>query len=125
MSMGWVLKGGWKCVRARRTYDVVITGSEPMALLVALMERFAGPRRRVPHVLLECMWTLPPSGFARWKRRLLLRWTADATDRIIVYARHQIDAYANLLGISKQKFAFIHSHSTLYGKNYPVTNGDY
>jgi glycosyltransferase involved in cell wall biosynthesis len=71
------------------------------------------------------MWTLPQGRFAQWKRRLLLRWVMGATDRIVVYARHQIDEYANAFGISRDKFVFIHSHTTLYGAVYAATSGDY
>jgi glycosyltransferase involved in cell wall biosynthesis len=119
------LRWAWKFFRARNNYDVLLTGSERPALILALMQRILPPEARVPHVLLECMWNIPDSGLGRWKRRLLLRWVAEAVDRIVVYARHQSDAYARLLGVSKQKFAFIHSHSTLYGVNYSPTSGDY
>jgi glycosyltransferase involved in cell wall biosynthesis len=71
------------------------------------------------------MWNLPEKGIGRWKRRLLLHWVAEAVDRIIVYSRQQIPAYANLLGVPEQKFVFLHSHSTLYGVNYSPTSGDY
>lgn len=119
------LTWAWKFFRASRNYDALLTGSERPALLVALMQKVIRRDRRVPHVFLECMWTLPQVRVARWKRRLLLRWVAEATDRIVVYARHQIDGYSNLLGISKEKFAFIHSHSTLYDKAYATAAGDY
>jgi glycosyltransferase involved in cell wall biosynthesis len=42
-----------------------------------------------------------------------------------VYARHQIDVYSNLFGLPRQKFVFIHSHSTLYGEAYATSDGDY
>lgn len=119
------LKWAWKFFRASKHYDVLLTGSERLALIVALLQRYGRCRRRVPHVLMECMWTLPQGRFARWKRRLLLRCVAPATDRIVVYARHQIDSYANAFGIPKDKFVFIHSHSTLYGAAHPATAGDY
>ena len=48
-----------------------------------------------------------------------------ATDRVVVYARHQIDEYANAFGISRDKFVFIHSHTTLYGAVYAATPADY
>jgi len=119
------LKWAWKFFRASRNYDVLLTGSGRLALIVALLQRFVRGKRRVPHVLLECLWTLPQGRLARWKRRLLLRWVADATDRIVVYARHQIEAYASAFGIPQDKFVFIHSHSTLYGAAYPSAAGDY
>jgi len=119
------LKWAWKFFRTSRKYDVLLTGSERIALVVALMQKLVRRDRRVPHVFLECMWTLPQGRFARWKRRLLLRWVAEAADRIVVYSRHQIDAYSNLLGVSKHKFAFVHSHSTLYNKVYPAVAGAY
>lgn len=109
----------------RKDYDALLTGSERPALVLALMQRVLRPQVRVPHVLLESMWNLPERGFGRWKRRLLLHWVAQAVDRIIVYSRHQIGAYASLLGVPEQKFVFLHSHSTLYGVNYSPTSGDY
>lgn len=119
------LRWAWKLFRASRMYDAVLTGSERPALMLALMQKLARGQARVPHVLLECMWNLPEQGFGRWKRRLLLRWVAASTDRIIVYARHQIDDYASILSVPKQKFAFVPSHSTLYEAAYTATDGDY
>src|ERR1017187_1626206 len=119
------LRWAWRLFRASRRYDVLLTGSERPALMLALMQKVARGNARVPHVLLECMWNLPEKGFGRWKCRLLLRWVAASTDRIIVYARHQIDDYAKILDVSKDKFSFVHSHSTLYEATYPATDGDY
>jgi glycosyltransferase involved in cell wall biosynthesis len=119
------MKWAWRFFRASKRYDALLTGSERLALFVALMQSFVRGKRRVPHVLLECMWTLPQGRLARWRRRLLLRRVAEATDRIAVYARHQIDVYAKLFGIPRQKFVFIHSHSTLYGAAYAAVPGDY
>jgi glycosyltransferase involved in cell wall biosynthesis len=119
------LRWSWRLFRASRMYDVLLTGSERPALMLALMQKLARGRARVPHVLLECMWNLPEKGFGRWKRRLLLRWVAASTDRIIVYARHQIDEYASILDVPRNKFAFVPSHSTLYEATYPATDGDY
>jgi glycosyltransferase involved in cell wall biosynthesis len=119
------LRWAWRLFRVSKTYDVLLTGSERPALMLALMQKLARGRARVPHVLLECMWNLPENGFGRWKRRLFLRWVAASTDRILVYARHQIGDYASILDVPEQKFAFVHSHSTLYESAYPTTNGDY
>lgn len=119
------LKWAWRFFLASKHYDVLLTGSERLALIVALLQRFVRRQSRVPHVLMECMWKLPQGRLARWKRRLLLRWVASATDRIVVYARHQVGAYADAFGIPKDKFVFIPSHSTLFGRAYPATAGDY
>ena len=119
------LRWAWKLFRASRMCDALVTGSERPALILALMQKLARGQARVPHVLLECMWNLPEKGFGRWKRRLLLHWVAASTDRIIVYARHQIDEYADILDVPRDKFAFVLSHSTLYEAAYTATEGDY
>ena len=116
----------WACrlFLASRRFDVVVTGSERMALAFALLQRLAR-LKRVPHVMIMCMWNLPEGGFRQVFKRWELRLVIDAVSRIVLFNRRQIGVYAREFAVPAEKFAWVPYHSTLYDAEYAVSEGDY
>ena len=114
----------WKLFAASRDFDAVVTGTERMALMFALLQRLTR-RQRVPQVLIECLWHLPDTPVRRFLERMKLRLLIGSVSRIVLWHRFQIEAYSQALGVPAERFAWIPFHSTLYGEPHPVSEGDY
>ena len=117
------LAWGWKLFRLSRRFQVVITGSERLAFVFAILQKFR--RRKVPHIIMQSMWDLPPSRARRLLKRTLFRIVASSASRVMVHSRRQLEIYPRHLGVPRGKLAFLFSHTSLYGKEYPVSRGDY
>jgi glycosyltransferase involved in cell wall biosynthesis len=114
---------GWKLFRLSKRFQAVITGSERLAFVFALLQKFR--RHKVPHIFMQSMWDLPQSGMQKLLRRGLLRAVVGTASLVLVYSRRQLDLYPSQLGVPREKLVFLHSHTSLYGKEYPVVRGDY
>ncbi len=107
-----------------RRFDAVVTGSERASLGFALLQAFLR-REKVPHVIIDCLWRTPNGPLRRYVVRFLLRRITHSVSRIVVHATRQIEMYARDLGLPKEKFSLVPCHTTLYGAEYPVSDGDY
>lgn len=115
---------GWKLFRASGKFDAVVTGCERAVHVFALLQKLAR-RKKVPHVVLYVFFKLPDSGLKRALKRLYFRQLIEATSRIIVYSHRQIELYARMFRVSADKFVCVPYHTTLYGAEYLVSEGDY
>jgi glycosyltransferase involved in cell wall biosynthesis len=114
----------WRIFRLSHEYDVVVTGNERFCLIFALLQ-VAFRRKRVPHVLIDCLWNWPASSWRRTLRRSLWRLVVSSVTRILVQSRCELDRYADALGVSREKFVFVPYHATVYDSKYSVSEGDY
>jgi glycosyltransferase involved in cell wall biosynthesis len=114
----------WRLFRLSHEYDVVLTGNERFCLIFALLQA-TFRRRRVPHVLIDCLWNWPESSWRRALRRGLWRLVVSSVTRILVQSRCELDRYAEALGVSREKFVFVPYHATVYDSKYSVSEGDY
>jgi glycosyltransferase involved in cell wall biosynthesis len=114
----------WRLFRRSRHYDAVVTGSDRMSLLFAIMQLFLR-RKRVPLVYIA--WLCNPSGgwLKQPVRRACLRWALLGASRALVQGREEIAAHAREFGVPVSKFLFLPYHSTLYDFRYDVEEGDY
>jgi len=117
------LAWGWKLFRLSSSFQVVITGSERLAFVFAVLQKFR--RHKVPHIFMQSMWDLPMSRVQRLFKRTLYRTVANSASRVLVYSRRQLELYPRQLGVPREKLVFLYSHTSLYGKKYPVSRGNY
>jgi glycosyltransferase involved in cell wall biosynthesis len=117
------LAWGWKLFRLSRSFQAVITGSERFAYMFAFLQKFR--RRKVPHIFMQSMWNIPSSRIQRPFRRALFRTIVSTASRVVVYSRRQLELYPQELGLPREKLVFLYSHTSLYGKEYTVSRGDY
>jgi len=114
---------GWKLFRLSNCFQVVITGSERLAFVFAVLQKLR--RHKVPHIFMQSMWDLPTSRVQRLFKRALFRTVVSSASRVLVYSRRQLELYPRQLGVPREKLVFLNSHTSLYGKEYPVSRGDY
>jgi glycosyltransferase involved in cell wall biosynthesis len=117
------LRWAGKLYRASTRYDAVVTGSERVANIFAMLQACTRPKP-VPHVFIECMWQMPSSRRALALRRAQFQLEMRATSRIVVWSRLQVDRYARVFGLPREKFVFVPYHTTLAGMP-PTADGDY
>jgi glycosyltransferase involved in cell wall biosynthesis len=117
------LAWGWKLFRLSSCVQAVITGSERLAFVFAVLQKFR--RHKVPHIFMQSMWDLPVSRVRRLFKRALFRAVVSSASRVLVYSRRQLELYPRQLGVPREKLVFLYSHTSLYGKEYPVSRGDY
>ncbi len=115
---------GWKLFRAAKSFDAVVTCSERAAHVFALLQRLAR-RKRVPHIWFDCLWYEKKGMLKRALQCLQYRVEIGAISRIGVHSRKQADRYAKVFSLPVEKFVFLPYHTTLYGADYPVSEGDY
>ncbi len=114
---------GWRLFRLSRQFQVVVTGSERLAFAFATLQKFR--RHKVPHIFMQSMWDLPEGRMARLVKRALFRAVVTSASRVVVFSRRQLELYPRELGLPRNKLVFLFSHTSLYGKKYPVSRGDY
>ena len=110
--------------RARRSFDVLVTGNERGAHMLALADAF-WPGRRRPHVMMGCLWQRPTGRLALWLRRLRYQLEARSVSRFIVWSRRQADHYARVFGLPPEKIAVVPFHTTLDGFEYRCRDEGY
>jgi glycosyltransferase involved in cell wall biosynthesis len=113
-----------RLLRLREHYDVLITGAEREDCLFAVLQALL-PGRRIPHLMMCCLWKREANPLRYWIKRALIRLMSRSVTRFIVWSREEIDHYGRCFGIERGRFVFTPHHATLDG--YPVTlsEGDY
>jgi glycosyltransferase involved in cell wall biosynthesis len=113
-----------KLYRHSRDFDAVVSGSERVASIFALLQAIRRPRP-VPHIFIECMWQMPSGRFALAMRRAQYRLQMRATSRIVVWSRRQVDMYSRVFRLKREKFVFLPYHTTFANTTFPPTEGNY
>ncbi len=89
----------WKLFRASENFEAVVTGSERCALMFASLKNIAR-WRKVPLILIECLWDLPESGMKRLLKRPWLRLVVRSAHKIVVHTRrHRRTVLVRRLGV--------------------------
>ena len=117
------LAWGWKLFCLSRRFQVVITGSERLAFVFAILQKFR--RHKVPHIFMQSMWDLPKSRVRKLFKRVLLRTVVSSASCVLVYSRRQLELYPKLLGLPREKLVFLYSHTSPHAEEYPVSRGNY
>jgi glycosyltransferase involved in cell wall biosynthesis len=114
----------WWMFRASRNYDVVYTGSDWVGLLFAIGQRLMR-KKRVPHIFIDFLVTV---GYAPGKtniRRLLYRLAVQGCCRVMVQRSCEVESYAQVLDLPREKFTFAPYHATIYDTPYAARDDGY
>ncbi len=112
-----------KILRIRHRYDVMVFDSEMLGNMVALLSAFIP--RRVPILMIDCLWYEPRSRLKLWLKRLQFRLQARTVRKFVVWASHEVKDYARMFQLPEEKFEYIPFHHTLEGFDFVAGNGDY
>ena len=103
---------GWRLFRESARYRAVVTGSDSVSHIFAVLLTLSG--RRVPYVMIECMWNVGHP-LMRPLRRLHRRLETGVIARAVLYAERQRARFAATWGLPIRKVVAIPYRTTLDG----------
>lgn len=109
------LKNATALLTAARSRDIVIlTDVHGLAGNLFCILRQLWPRR--PTIIrADALFTLPREGVLRMLKRVYIRATMAAVDKMVVWSPDTIERYCATFGLHRDKFAAIKFHHTLAG----------
>jgi len=121
------LRWAWRLFRASRRYDAVVTGSEHVGHIFALLQAlFRTRRRRVPHVMIDFPWAAAPGALTMFFKRIQMKIESRSIYRIFALASpEEAERFAHELRTRKNLFQFVLYHNTLRTPRPEVKDGDY
>jgi len=108
----------------RKKYDVIVLRGSRKGSLFAMLSAL-WPGKRVPILMIDCLWYKPQNWLLLWLKRFELQLIALAVVQFVVWASHEVRDYAAAFSVPEKIFLYIPFHHTLEGYSYEVTNGDY
>ncbi len=114
----------WRLLKARKNFDVLVTGSEREDCLFALLQQIL-PGRKIPHIMTCCLWKSERNPLRRWMKKELLRAMARSVTLFLVWSRRECESYSRHFGIPGEKFVFLPHHTSLQGYDVESRAGDY
>jgi glycosyltransferase involved in cell wall biosynthesis len=114
----------FRLFRARRKYDVVITGFERMACLFALLQRLPYIRR-TPHLFLDAFPYVPDRGLIRRIKSLIVRQILLSADRTVAFSDRQRAIWSRTFSLPPEKFPVIPYYAAVAATRYHASRGDY
>jgi glycosyltransferase involved in cell wall biosynthesis len=111
-------------LRQRHRFRAAVVASDRTGNLFALLQSLLCSRR-LPTVMIDCLWYLPHSPVIRRLKALQLQVESRSVSRFVVWAAHEMETYSRAFGIPEHKFVFMPFHTTLVGYDYKVSAGDY
>ena len=111
----WTL--AFRLLRVRGKFDVLITGAEREDCLFAILQGIV-PGRKIPHVMIDCLWKYETNPFRYWMKRLSLQGVARSVNTFVVWSKEERTDYAHYFRLPFEKFLFLPHHTTLEG--YPI-----
>ncbi len=117
------LRNAFSLVTRQHAYDCLVLGAGRSDVVTALL-RSVLPLRRVPCIMIDCLWSRHPNRFRHALKKLLFRIMNRSVDRFVVWAFHEIDDFSKAFNLPRSKFIFIPYHTTDLSAVRP-TLGDY
>jgi glycosyltransferase involved in cell wall biosynthesis len=111
-------------LKMRRDYDVLITGAEREDCLFAVLQTVL-PGRRIPHIMMCCLWKQESNRAAYWLKKSLLRLVSRSVAQFVVWSTEELRSYPDYFGIEPERFVFVPYHATLGGEHVRPVKGDY
>ncbi|HTU16666.1 MAG TPA: glycosyltransferase [Gemmataceae bacterium] len=108
----------------RRHCQGVVTDGGSSGMLFAWLQTLC-PWGRKPHVIIQCMWDMPPSRLKAWLKRLRVRLAARSVDRFALWASHEVEDFARAFGLPPWKFQYVPFHHTLHDFQYEIRDDGY
>lgn len=110
----------------RKQFHVALTSGDLCGLAFAALQRLL-PGRRLPTILVDCLWYRELRVWRRYLKRWQMRFCLRGVDRCVVWAEREVETYAREFGVDPAKFVFVPHHMTLHPHRYSfvVSNGNY
>ncbi len=115
---------GLRLFALRHRCQGVVTDGGASGLLFAWLQGLC-PWGRKPHVMIDCNWYLSDRPWRSWLKGLRLRLAARSVHRFVVWARHELEDYAQAFGIPREKLEYVPFHTTLHDYTYEVRDDGY
>ena len=117
----------WRLFRLSVNYDAVVTGSEHVGHIFALLQAlFRTRRHRIPHVMIDFPWAAAPGALTMFLKRIQMKIESLSIYRIFALASpEEAERFAHELRTRKNLFQFVLYHNTLRAPRPEVKNGDY
>lgn len=106
-------------------YDCVVLGAGRSDTIFALLNSFIPKRLRPICIKIDCLWYEKEKSYQRKLKIIFLKWIDRSIDKYIVWASREIDAYSYAFKLPKQKFRFLHYHTTLDKCSYEISDEGY
>ena len=104
----------WRLFLISKRYDLILTGSDRVGLLLGVMQLIIR-RRRTPHIYLDFLINLnQESRLERTFRRHFYQLALIGASSALVQRSCEVDAYSNALRLPPSKFCFVPYHSTVF-----------
>lgn len=110
-----------RMLRMRSAFDVAVVDGGPVGQWFSWLQA-AAPGRRLPTLMIDCLWYRHANPLIQGLKRLHKRLSARSVDRFLVWARHEVADYAREFGIPETQFAYQPFHTTL--ESYDFETGD-
>jgi glycosyltransferase involved in cell wall biosynthesis len=126
LPRGAEIAQAFSLLREREKFDVVLAPGSLSGLLFAAWQRLL-PGRRVPTILVDCLWSREAPRWRRFLKRWQMQFCLGAVDLCVVWAEREVRAYAKEFCVDESKFVYVPHHSTLHPHRYKftVSNGGY
>lgn len=105
----------------RKDHDCIVLGSGRSNMAFAILQTLF-PFGKKPCIMIDCLWYKSPTRFRSFLKIALMMLVDRSVDRYVVWSRREIDAYAREFRLPRDKFDFLHYHTTL--DNYDLTIRD-
>ncbi len=113
-----------RLLRQRSKYPGVVSDGGASGHLFALLQS-AIPWGRKPHVMVDCNWYRKQSRAGRWLARVIRRQVARSTTYFAVWASHEVDDYARVFDIPREKLVYVPHYYSLDGYEFTVRDQGY
>jgi glycosyltransferase involved in cell wall biosynthesis len=120
LAIAWGLR--LFCSR-HRFAGAITTGSGP-GTVFGLLQALPG-FRRVPHVMVDCLWYAETNPLLRWLARAKFRALIRSVSCFVVWASPEVAGYSQVLEVPRSKLRFVPHHHTLEGYGFAVCDGGY
>lgn len=119
------LKLALRLYMRRNDFDCVVLGAGFSDTLFGLMQSLL-PFRKVPCVVIDCLWHKDPSDFRRTLKKMILTIAGRTVSRFVVWATREVEAFSETFGLPRAKFVFVPYHTTFVEwSNIQPYEGDY
>lgn len=108
----------------RRNCQGIVTDGGSSGMLFAWLQALC-PWGRKPHVLIDCLWEMPPSRLRAWFKGLRIRWAARSANRFVVWASHEVEDFARAFGLPMRQLKYVPFHHTLHDYDYEIREDGY
>jgi glycosyltransferase involved in cell wall biosynthesis len=110
------------CIRSK--YDVLVIDGGPVGNWVSWIQSIV-PFGKKPTIMIDCLWRIQANPLKHKIKTALHRLSSHSVDRLVVWARHEIDDFSRSFGVPKTKFIFAPYHTTITDFEFEIKDDGY